>query len=479
VKALLRARVLIWLRELKSHAFELFVLGPIVFGGALWIADRYVMVGAPYLAGLLAEESGARRFGLLAALAFSALFAAGTFRELYGDRLGVGLLDILPVSEAQRLTLAAVAAGVAALPATLLWTAGGGALTHWIPGAELDLAGALGLSFFALLALVVQGYLLLQLAVRLGLLRALPLALGLAALLGGLIFDPHSLLLLPWRVPGDALAAIWSQASSAGQSAAPLESFFAGLALHLALSSLSAGALFLIYRRRDLDRAQALRGNARALRLLPRAHQAWTALLRRDLLLVLRRFSPLVPIALACSLCLLVLLPLLVLRSGLAAVPLARTFAAGSVLAVAAFVALLPYLLASQLRTFWLESSLGTSGLDFARAKAATALLLAAPAALIAAGLAFVLLPSEAGLTAISILCAALTLSVSMGLTLWETPAEPAIGLIYGLLIGGACAALFVLAPAGWPYWLVAFLYLGSQLLGRVRERVASLERPR
>ncbi len=66
-----------------------------------------------------------------------------------------------------------------------------------------------------------------------------------------------------------------------------------------------------------------------------------------------------------------------------------------------------------------------------------------------------------------------------MGLTIWETPLQPGIGLVYGLLVGGAFAGLFVLAPVGWPFWLAGYFYLASQLLGRVRQQVASLEQPR
>jgi len=474
VKALLLVRLLRWQRQLRSQAFELFVLGPIVLGGALMIADRYLMVGAPLLAGVLATDAGARRLGLLAALVFSALAAGGAFRELYGERSGASLLDILPVSERQRLVLAFFAAPAAALPATLAWAGAGYGIAYWTGKTPLSLAIALPLAFLAFLALVLVDLLLIQLLLRLRLLRALPLALLLAGLLGAWVFSPAAPPLLPWRLPGDLLASLWAR--NAGQPFA--FSALPTVAL-LAAAAIGAGALFLLYRRRDLGAAQALAAGARALRLLPAAHRAWTALVRRDLLLVLRRFSPLVPIAFAASAGLLALLPLLVARSGLAPLPLARTFALGGVLAAAAWVALLPFLLAGQLRTFWLEASLGATGAQLGRAKAATSLLLAAPAALIAATLALLLLPSEGGLTAISILCAALTLSVSMGMTIWETPREPAIGLIYGLLVGGAAAALFVLAPAGWPFWLAAYVYLASQLLGRVKAQVASLEQPR
>lgn len=474
MKALLLARLLSWYRQLKSQAFELFVLGPIVLGGALAIADRYLMVGAPFLAQLLMDETSARRLGLLAAFLFSALAAGGVFRELYGERAGPGLLDILPVSEPRRLVLTAIAAPVAALPAALLWTAGGHGLAYWLGKNPVSPLRTLIFSWVAFLALVLLDHLLIQLAMRLRLLRALPLAAAIAALAAAWALAPLSPLLLPWRLAGDLLAQQWALNAGTWHEAEPRP--FAAL---LVFAAAGAAALFLLYRRRDLAPAQALVANARALRLLPAFRRPWAALVRRDLLLVLRRFSPLVPLAFAASVALLALLPLLVSRSGLAPLPLARTFAAGGVLAAAAWVALLPYLLAGQLRTFWLESSLGATAAQLGRAKAATSLLLAAPAALVASALALALLPSEAGLTAIAILCGALTLSVSMGLTIWETPLEPAIGLIYGLLVGGAAAALFVLAPVGWPFWLAAYGYLAAQLLGRVRQQVASLEQPR
>lgn len=474
MRVLLLARFRIWRRQLWSHAFELFVLGPIVVGGALAIADRYLMVGTPYLAELLAEPVGARRFGLLAALVFSAMAGAGVFRELYGDRGGSALLDILPTSDVQRLVLITSSAPVAALPAALLWWGGAAALEHWTGAPGLAAGRAPVLALLAFLALVLLDLLLIQLAVRLRLLRAWPLAIALGILLALLIFDPGSKLLLPFSLPGDLLAAVWASSSGTPQSIG-----LVGLGIHLLITAIGGGLLFLRFRRDDLDHAQALRGLLRARNLLPAARSAWMALVRRDLLLVLRRFSPLVPLAFAVSLGLLLLLPLLVARSGLPPVALARTFAIGAVLAVAAWVALLPYLLAGQLRTFWLESSLGTTAADLGRAKATTSLLLAAPPALLSALLAWTVLPQIAGLTALSIVCAALTLAVSMGLTIWETPYEPAIGLLYGLLVGGAIAALFVLAPAGWPFWLAGYGYLAVQLLGRVRERVASLEQPR
>ncbi len=474
MKALLLARFLGWQRQLKSQAFELFVLGPIVLGGALMIADRYLMVGAPFLASLLADEASARRLGILAALVFSALAAGGVFRELYGERAGAGLLDILPVSEGQRLVLAAVAAPIAALPAALLWTAGGYGLAYWLKADPAPLPRAFLLAWLAFLTLVLLDYLLLQLAMRLRLLRALPLAVAGGALLAAWVLRPQSPLLLPWRLPGDLLATLWAANARRLHTAEPWP--FVAL---LAAAGAGAAVLFLLYRRRDLGPAQALVASSRALRLLPAFRRPWAALLRRDLLLVLRRFSPLVPVAFAASAGLLALLPLLVAKSGLAPLPLARTFAAGGVLAAAAWVALVPYLLAGQLRTFWLESSLGTTAAQLGRAKAGASLLLAAPAALAAAALALYLLPSEAGLTALAIVCGSLALAVTMGLTIWETPLEPAIGLIYGLLVGGAAAALFVLAPNGWPYWLAGYAYLASQLLGRVRQQVATLEQPR
>jgi hypothetical protein len=519
MKALLLARWLGWYRQLRSQAFELFVLGPIVLGGALLIADRYLMVGAPYLAGLLASEKGALRLGLLAAMIFAALAAAGVFRELYGERAGASLYDILPVSEGQRLVLAALASAVAALPASLLWTLGGYGLSYWMETPPLPLLEAWGLSFLAFWSLVLLDFLLVQLALRLGLLRAAAMAALAAALLGGLVFAPTSPLLLPLRLSGDVLAGVWSAGLSRTELSAPAVDPAAGLEpsqgeaagsprgeaprslgsppspgppgeggrgervsspllLQVAICATFAAIFFLLFRKKDAGRAQALVAGSRALRLLPAAKSPAGALVRRDLLLVLRRFSPLVPLAFAASLGMLALLPLLVSRSGLEPLPLARTFSAGGLLAAAAWVALLPYLLANQLRTFWLESSVGATAIQLAKAKALTSLLLAAPAALAAAFLALRLLPSEGGLTAIAILCAAATLAISMGLTMWETPLEPAIALVYGLLIGGAIAALFVFAPAGWPFWLVAYVYLAVQLLGRVRQRIAVLEQP-
>jgi hypothetical protein len=503
MKALLLARWLGWYRQLRSQAFELFVLGPIVLGGALLIADRYLMVGAPYLAGLLASEKGALRLGLLAAMIFAALAAAGVFRELYGERAGASLYDILPVSEGQRLVLAALASAVAALPASLLWTLGGYGLSYWMETPPLPLLEAWGLSFLAFWSLVLLDFLLVQLALRLSLLRAAAMAALAAALLGGLVFAPTSPLLLPLRLPGDVLAGVWSaglepsqgEAAGSPRGEAPRSlgsppspgppgeggrgvRVSSPLLLQMAICATLAAILFLLFRKKDAGRAQALVAGSRALRLLPAAKSPAGALVRRDLLLVLRRFSPLVPLAFAASLGMLALLPLLVSRSGLEPLPLARTFSAGGLLAAAAWVALLPYLLANQLRTFWLESSVGATAIQLAKAKAMTSLLLAAPAALAAAFLALRLLPSEGGLTAIAILCAAATLAISMGLAMWETPLEPAIALIYGLLIGGAIAALFVFAPAGWPFWLVAYVYLAAQLLGRVRQRIAVLEQP-
>ena len=474
MKALLLARALAAYRQLRSQAFELFVLGPIVFGGALLIADRYLMVGAPYLAELLSRAEGARIFGLLAAFSFSLAVAAGLFRELYGERSGAKLLDLLPVSEGQRLVLAALAAVRATLPALLLWSAGAAALAHWMAVPGPPLLAVAGRSFLAFFVLVLLDLLLIQLALRLDLLRATPLALLGAAVVAGLFFAPGTVLFLPWRLPGELLAGVWAESAGQGGATVP-----AGLLLELALAAGGASWLFLRWRRRDAGRAQLLRAGLRALPLLPATGEAARALVRRDLLLVLRRFSPLVPIAAATSIGLLALLPLLFARGQLAPTLLARGFAAAGALAAAAWVALLPYLLASQLRTFWLESSLGTTAAQLGRAKVFTALLLAAPPALVAAGLALFLLPEAAGLTALSILLAALTLALTMGLTIWETPLEPAIGLIYGLLVGGAFAAFFVVAPKGWPFWLMFYFYLASQLLGRVRERVAALERPR
>lgn len=474
MKALLRARLLAGWRRWKSQAFELLVLGPIVGGGVALIADRFLMVLAPYLGALLAEAEPARRAGLLAALFFAVLAAAGVFRELYGERSGPGLYDLLPVSEKQRLALAACAAPAAALPGSLAFTLGGLGLAYWSRVPAQPLLPSLLAAWLALATLVALDYLLIQAALRLGLLRAPWMAAAGAGWLALLIFAPGSPLLLPFRLPGDVLAGLW-RGNSGGAPELPL----GPLAAEALAVAAGAAALFLAIRRRDAARAQVLFAGRGALRLLPAGKSAAAALLRRDLLLVLRRFSPLVPISFAASLTLLLLLPLLVARSGLSPAPLARSFAAGGVLAAAAWIALLPYLLAGQLRTFWLESSVGATAGQLGKGKVLTALILAAPPAVAAAALAWRLLPAEGGLTAIAILCGALTLALTMGLTIWETPLQPGIGLVYGLLIGGAFAGLFVLAPAYWPFWLTAYVYLASQLLGRVRQQVASLEQPR
>jgi hypothetical protein len=205
-------------------------------------------------------------------------------------------------------------------------------------------------------------------------------------------------------------------------------------------------------------------------------------LVRRDLRLVKRRFSPAVAMALGSAIAIDLAVLLLLLDARLPILWLRRLAVLGGTLAVLAVCALLPFLMRYQLDRFWIERS---SGVDFElvwRAKLRTAGWLAAPVFMMGA----IVLTALPGHDTTAILGAVLQLAAAtwvvasvIGLAVFELAEQPVLGLVFSAFVALAVASLFVFYPKAWWLWLIFYVYLAGQIAGRAGRQVRLLEIPR
>lgn len=481
---ILRFRVLAQARALRAEAFALAVLAPLVLGTLAVVGGRLLPLFGPGIRRLL--EPGAGGFGFAAMVLALLITAAGlgaTFDELYPRQGRSLLLDCLPVALGPRfadlwsgrvfglmpwlagiLVLAMLLARGAAMPA---WTLAG----VWV----LRVAGALvvlaGLQIVAVLVLV-----------RFGAWRPAVLA-GIAAVLMvpalGRPSAPVAIVLLPWRVPAAQIGTVLAQA--AGLEVAPRAHTSAWATCAAALMLMLLGALLAHRwqrRTRQSARAQAHGGSRRAGRWLARLARplepAPRALWVRDLLLVLRRFSPAVDVAAVLSLAALAAAASALRLEGSAfwRARLAMLWIAAAVLAL---VALVPFVLRHQLPRAWIERAAGVAPAAIWRAKLWLARTLALPPALAGALALLALAPGDRlarALDAATVLAAAWMVASIIGLASFEIAERPGIGVVFGGLVAGAMAALLILYRALAPAWILGYLLLASTVADRATRRL-------
>ncbi len=480
---ILRARLRAFRRGVGAHAFEIFVLGPVIAGGALWVLGRQLAhLRAPIAAHLDAGAFGSPGAPSLAlALALIAVAVPATFRELFDHRRADGTLDALPIPAGARLHAALAVELARALPAGAVLLLAAGALAGGLPAAPAALA-----AWASRIAAAVLTLALARFAAVLWLAhwrRAwLPVA-GVAAL--GL-WAPHPALrlaLLPCLAPAAQLETVGLDAVGAAPAAsAPWAGVGPTAATALALYLLARFA-YLAWHRRDLESAARPARDRRWPRrlALPRRLAADPVAVQvvRDLRLVRRRFSPAVVTSVALALVLHGVALTLLADSGLPSPWRLRLAVVALTLAVLAVVALVPFLLKHELPRFWIEKSTGVPYERIWQAKLWTAALLAlAPFALGAVILAAApgLAPGARWTAVLQLAAAASVVTSIVAPAVFEIAARPLLGLLFGSLVGLALAALFIFYPQAWWLWAVGTLWVAGQIAGRATRRVRLTE---
>ncbi|MEL7060127.1 MAG: hypothetical protein AAGN46_08900 [Acidobacteriota bacterium] len=480
VARVVRARRRVARRRLRDEAYALGVLAPIILGGSLWIGERGLSTARDLCARLL--SSAPQAVEVILALTVAAALHAGTRRELFGREHD--LLDALPVREIDRAGAALViVCARAAAPAFAVLAA-----AWFLAPAVVDPRWGvwIGLAALGAAAAAILDLLIVLLLARARLLRTEVVVAGGAALLLALSVEALAPLLTPWRWAGRPLRRLMDEALAIVPTAAPasgsLDPWTAGFAV-VGLSIVGSLAVFGT-RRSALERVQAadrprrlpIDGLLRPLGMTSRA-----LLVRRDLRLVLRRFSPVVGLAtLAVGVA-------LAATASLAADPLPnapvgwalRAPLAPLALAALAAASLVPFLIREQLPLLWIEKSLGVAPRTVWLAKATLTAVLAAGPAIFGAAL----IAGLGGGEAIDrVLAAALGLLVmvavagTVGLASYEIASQPMLGLLLGGLFGLAIAGLLIVYPRAWWLWMGLWGYVASQLAGRADRQVEIAE---
>lgn len=466
-------------RALRAQAFIILVLGPLIFGGLLWIVERWRPFILRPLEAMLSDGTapGIAAMGLV--LLLTAFHLPASRQELFPRRSANVCLDSLPIPEKVRFH-AALAAVLGRHGMTLVALL---ILCHVLAGGTSP--ASLGLRLHEILAalipLALVGMILSQLATRLRATgqaqRALPVLIG--AAVGLMAAGLGSWLLLPWQASAARVEIVLRElAGFDGPEPAGSDPGLWTMAT-LLLYGVSF-FLFVRYRRRDLEVATTATENALRLGGRIRARLAGLPslalrsplreLLVRDLLLVLRRFSPAVDFT---ALLILTILGVFFgVLPGLGITPdwLPRVLVLGTGLAVLTAVSLVPLLVRHQLSRLWIERSTGVDYQAVARAKVALALVLGlAPASLGAIGLLrFVDVQAVGHLAVVTWIVATL-----VGLGAYEIATSPILGLAFSAAVAFALSTLFVIYPQVW--WIVLLLYLWAA--GHLSERAPRLVR--
>lgn len=490
VLRILRARGVLLRRWIREHSFVLFVLGPILVGAVLWTSEQYLLTARTVLAERLAAETSAGAPGAVGwslALVLALVLWPGSLREAFGARPGEDLLDALAVAERSRFLVVTTTCWLRCLaPAALICGAVVASRAVPVDGLAISSATLLALSSLAFLDLAAA----LVLA-RIGWLSGGKLAivcLGAVVAAAVPVLRP---LVTPLWAPAlllhSALASAYGVATDAGDVARAAQA----AALQIGACFVVAGWLSLRFRRRDMERvASIVRPRSRwATQPLPafverriddELGRAVTASLRRDLRLVLRRFSPVVPLALATALVAAALAVRMVTDGTVVAAWRAEMLVAGFVVATLAVVSIVPFLLAEQLPQLWLERSTGVTPQQVWWCKALLAAVLALPALALGVAVVLALLPvSESWRAALQLLAGGGVVAASVGASVFEIAEEPRLGLLFAAFVGLALASLFLLYPQVWFLWLVAAGWAVGEMVKRGARRVRFTDVPR
>lgn len=486
-------------RRLRHELFTLLVLAPMIGLGAFLAVERVLSRGRELVRGLLQASlpgplgvlgaDGALAFAL-AALASLAIWPACR-RELYGTASLKVLVDREAVPAGIRFQTAVLALLFAAFPVALLQL-----LFFWILSPE-PVGGPGLLRWLSRLYPAAAGAALLQLPLTLwqthaGGRRALLPVAGLVAL-GAFLVPGTWPLLAPWAGAAGRVHEVLREALPFESTAVAhplsgpwLASWWTLAAM--ALLGLALGALFFFrWQRLDLEAAGERTSRTEG------SHSAsifailtiFTAgpvglLVLRDLRLLWRRFSPAVPLAAAASCLLLLAAAAAATDSRLPPLWRLRTGVLTATLAVAAAATVVPFLVAYQRRKLWIERSAGIDWDSIWRAKAYTAVLVAAAPCIVGCGLLAILAPGTGGervVALLQLLVASAVVATIAGLATFEVPDQPWVSILFSTLLGVAVAALFIFYPKAWWLWLLFYGYLAGQLAGRAGHRVRWTER--
>lgn len=503
VLRILSARSMLLRRWIVEHAFILFVLGPILVGCVLWTTEQYLHTGRELLAQRLAADAGVSAASLFAALlpapglvgwTLALLLALtqwpGSLREAFGARPGEDLLDALPVTEAARfLSVVGIALSRAVAPAGLLLAAAVALRSSAGPLTGGDVAIWAGDLLLAAIVLTCLDLTLAYVLARVGWLsggRLLALGTGAVVAASVPVLRP---MLIPLWLPACLMESVMARSL---EISVGVPSHVRGLAaLEVVILLLIAGALSLRYRRRDLERvARIVRPRRRWTRLpLPGAFErlvetklggAVTASLRRDLRLVLRRFSPAVPLALAVALVAAALVVRLVTDGAVVPEWRAELLVLGFLVAVLAVVSIVPFLLAAQLPQMWIERSTGVSPQQVWWGKALLAVLLALVPLAAGCALLLLLLPlGESWLAVFQLVCGGGVVAAMVGASVFEIAEEPRLGLILASFPGLALACLILLYPVATVLWLAGAGWAVGEMVKRSARRIRFTDVPR
>lgn len=492
----LRFRLLGGLRGLIRDAFAVLLLGSIVVGAAVWIVSRYLEVLRTTIALHAVGEVGALPgpASLVVVLLATAFLAPAVRRELYALAPAPRLAEPLPLAPAARFRVALGLTLVASLPLV----AGGLVVAGFLAEGAV---GALGWATWTLRLLAAAATLVpLAVVVVLVLVRArlrgaalagVGVALPALAVAGAAAGHPlGEALLLPWWAAAAQLEAVAASALGLplpGRAAAA--PWF--LLVELALGATLARVLYLRWRSGDLETAGHLTRGGSVVRrrisdllLAPgrrRLGGAVAVQVGRDLLLVLRRFSPAVHLAAAGTI-LLWMAAVAALPEGVAWGEPLGVFLA--ILAVYPPAALVPFLLRHQLASGWLERSSGVDPETVWKAKLWSARLLALPAL---AGSAAVVAwlatrpgrvdPLELGVVGVllQLLAGGWIVASFLGVAVFETAEHPFLGLLFASLAGLALAALLVFVPRVAWMWVVLYVFGQGAVASRATRRVELL----
>lgn len=482
-------------RFLAAHGFTLFILGPLIIGSGLWIAKGYFHLLRDSLVGLLAGDmSGV--FVLSLTLLLSALALPACQREIFPIRAAEGYLDALPIPESARFHVALVACWTRQLPIAAILVVLLAVLSE--EASLLALAGWALRILAAFVPLTLIGMSAVQLRVRsagsgLGVLAGPGVLAGLGVLLITILLltPAHRLsILLPWWTSATQIRIVLGQAL-----AVPVR--FEGEALGLVVTTILlymlAFGLFWRFRRRDLERARALAWPSPRSRRSPRIKRRplskpspwkrpgmWVQV-RRDLVLIARRFSPAVYLVTGLTLVILAGAFLILPGLGFDFEWTRRAVVFASAGAALSQVSLVPLLLKHQLPRFWMEKSSGVDPEEVWGAKLWLARILALPAVMLAGALLWTLPQASAnpaliGLALVQLLAVAWVVASTVGYTAFEIAAQPVLGLIFSSLVGMALGGLFVFKASAWWLWGPFYLILASKLAERASRRIRFTE---
>lgn len=486
LQTILRARLRTGGRWLAEHAFALVVLGPLILGGLFWVVDRYVPIVGDALRGMVTRsaEGVPGPMALALSLLLTATALAGAVEELFPRRSPTLWLDWLPVPAGVRFLAAWTARASAAFLPVLAMLAvclllarhgaeeGAVAPVEWLLRLALAMLPLIGLELVAALVLI-----------HLRWLRAAPVLALASVLVAATFFSPTwpwlAWLLLPWLPSAAQIETVLGASLSVEPTGSVWAAWWWPLAMAAVLYALGGG-LARRWQRSDLSVAHAPARPPRPwarrslLVLTGRLNRPVAAQVVRDGLLVLRRFSPAVDVAMLLALLSLAGATTWIERTALSPFGDSRVLLLGSVGAALCLVALVPFVLRHELPHLWVERSAGIDAQALWRAKLWLARLLALPA-LVAGCLLLLRVPATPGdyaIYCVELVASCWIVSSLVGIATFEIAERPLLGLIFSALVAFAWAALMIAYRQFAPYWLIGYAIVAASIADRATHRV-------